>query len=130
MVATFGRLAGQARQGPKPLFNLHPGCLCLEGSEGTSRGRSNEWMSISTNKPGDIAGRTFWDDVAPWNSRMRDLMQELWSGRLISGDFAPRSYTKPTRLSASPISVGFRGWTPWLAHPRSLVAPEIRALPR
>jgi hypothetical protein len=65
MVATFGRLAGQARQGPKPLFNLHPWCLCLEGSEGTSHGRSNEWMSISTNKPGDIAGRTFWDDVAP-----------------------------------------------------------------
>ena len=93
MVATFGRLAGQARQGPKPLFNLHPGCLCLEGSEGTSRGRSNEWMSSSTNKPGDIAGRTFWDDVAPWNSRMRDLIQELWSGRLISSDFAPGGVT-------------------------------------
>jgi hypothetical protein len=50
-------------------------------------------MSISTNKPGDIAGRTFWDDVAPWNSRMRDLIQELWSGRLISSDFAPGGVT-------------------------------------
>jgi HSP20 family protein len=46
-------------------------------------------MSMSTNKPGDIARRTFWDDVAPWNSRMRDLMQELWSGHPFSSDFAP-----------------------------------------
>jgi HSP20 family protein len=47
-------------------------------------------MSISSHKqPGDVARRTFWDDLAPWNSRMQGLMQELWSGGAFPGDFAP-----------------------------------------
>jgi HSP20 family protein len=46
-------------------------------------------MSSSTNKPGDMARRKFWDDLAPWNSRMQDLMQELWSRGPFPSDFAP-----------------------------------------
>ena len=43
----------------------------------------------STNKPGDMARRSFWDDIAPWNTRMQDLMQDLWSRSPFPGDFAP-----------------------------------------
>lgn len=30
----------------------------------------------------------FWSDLAPWSSRMHDLMQEMWP-TTIAGDFAP-----------------------------------------
>jgi HSP20 family protein len=46
-------------------------------------------MSSSTNKPEDIARRTLWEDLVPWNSRMQDLMQELWSRSPFPSDFAP-----------------------------------------
>jgi len=46
-------------------------------------------MSSSLNKPGEVSRRTFWDNVAPWNSRMQDLMQDLWSRSPFPSDFAP-----------------------------------------
>jgi HSP20 family protein len=46
-------------------------------------------MSSSTNQPGDMARRKFWDDLAPWNSRMQDLVQDLWSRSPFPSEFAP-----------------------------------------
>jgi len=46
-------------------------------------------MSTSANKPGDITRRSLWDDIVPWNSRMQDLMQDLWSRSPFPSDFAP-----------------------------------------
>jgi HSP20 family protein len=46
-------------------------------------------MSNSASKPEGTARRSFWDDLAPWNSRMQDLMQELWSRSPFPSDFAP-----------------------------------------
>ena len=46
-------------------------------------------MSNSANKPRDVGRRSFWDDFAPWNSRMQDLMQELWSRSPFPSDYAP-----------------------------------------
>jgi len=46
-------------------------------------------MSSSTNEPRDVARRPLWGDFAPWNFRMQDLMQELWSRNPFPGDFAP-----------------------------------------
>jgi HSP20 family protein len=43
------------------------------------------------NKPEDMARRSFWDDIAPWNTRMQDLMQDLWSRSPFPGDFVPGS---------------------------------------
>ena len=46
-------------------------------------------MSNSANKPGGTARRSFWDDLAPWSSRMQDVMQELRSRSPFPSDFAP-----------------------------------------
>jgi HSP20 family protein len=52
--------------------------------------RIKEWdMSAREDKPRDVSRRNFWDDLAPWNTRMQDLMQDLWSRSPFPGDYAP-----------------------------------------
>ena len=46
-------------------------------------------MSDREDKPRDVSRRSFWDDFAPWNTRVQDLMQDLWSRAPFPGDYAP-----------------------------------------
>jgi HSP20 family protein len=48
-------------------------------------------MSEREDKGRDVPRRSFWDDFAPWNTRVQELMADLWSRTPFPGDFAPGS---------------------------------------
>ena len=46
-------------------------------------------MSVTPNRPGELRRRSPWDDIAPWSSRMRELMEDMWPALPASVDYAP-----------------------------------------
>ena len=46
-------------------------------------------MSVTPNRPGELRRRSPWDDIAPWSSRMRELMEDVWPALPASVDYAP-----------------------------------------
>ena len=70
------------------LLSLHAG-VCTEGQQApcrTDRGSGHEQQHEPARGHGPSK---LWDDLAPWNSRMQDLVQDLWSRSPFPSELAP-----------------------------------------